>query len=180
MRRLLLLAALAGFATAALVGLAVAKTFTLQVAKQARVSNASGGTTREAIVVDSHGRAVYELSGDSPRHPKCTRANSCTSFWPPLTIGAKAKPTKVAGVPGKLGVWRHSGIRQVTLAGHPLYRYAGDSQRATATGQGIRTFGGTWRVVRAAGAQNPSGTPTGTTTGTTPAPTTPCLYPPYC
>jgi predicted lipoprotein with Yx(FWY)xxD motif len=39
---------------------------------------------------------------------------------------------------------------QVTLKGHPLYRYAPDNgKRSSAKGEGIKSFGGTWHVVPA-------------------------------
>lgn len=176
--------ALGGFATAALVGVAFAGTFTLKVATGATVSDQAGTNTTENIVATRSGRAVYALTGDSARHPKCTKANGCFAFWPPVTVSSHKKLRKAPGVRGKLGTWRRDGFLQVTLAGHPLYRYAGDSQKDSATGQGIQTFGGTWHVIKAraaAGATStsPVTTPnTMTTTSTTT--TTPCVYPPYC
>jgi predicted lipoprotein with Yx(FWY)xxD motif len=172
--------AVGGFATAALVGAAIARTFTLKVAKNAQVTNQSGSTTSESIVVNSHGFAVYALTGDSPRHPECTRANGCFGFWPPVTVASRKNLSKSAGVRGRLGVWRRDGFLQVTLAGHPLYRYSGDSQRHSATGQGIRTFGGTWHVIKAATAAGGTTTSTGTTSTMTTTTTTTCLYPGYC
>jgi predicted lipoprotein with Yx(FWY)xxD motif len=173
------IAATAGFAAAALVGVALAKTFTLQVAKDAMVTNQSGTTTTENIAVNSRGFAVYALTGDSKSHPECTKANGCFSFWPPLKVSSAKKLSKAAGIKGRLGVWHRDGFLQVTLAGHPLYRYAGDSQRHDATGEGVKSFGGTWHVEKAASsttgtATMPATTTTMTTTSTPPA----CLYPP--
>jgi predicted lipoprotein with Yx(FWY)xxD motif len=169
-------AGVGGFATAALVGVALAKTFSLTVAKHAKVTDQAGTTKTRSIVVTTHGFAVYTLSGDSKRHPKCTKANGCFGFWPPVTVASTKKLSKAPGIHGKLGVWHRNGSLQVTLAGHPLYRYAGDSQRDHATGEGIHTFGGTWHVVKAAGSSGTgTTTPTSTTTSTT---TTTCLYPP--
>jgi predicted lipoprotein with Yx(FWY)xxD motif len=169
--------ALGGLATAALVGLAIAKTFTLQVAKHASVTNQAGARTAENIAVTGSGRAVYALSGDSARHPKCTKSNGCFSFWPPVKVSSAKKLSKASGIRGKLGVWHRNGFLQVTLAGHPLYRYAGDTHKHSATGEGIRTFGGTWHVIKAAGGTSGGTTSTTRTTTTT---TTKCLYPPYC
>ena len=74
----IVVAALAGLASAAMVGLAVAKTLTLQVAKGASVTNFNThATTKEAVVTNSKGRVVYTLSGDTTAHPKCTKANGC-------------------------------------------------------------------------------------------------------
>lgn len=179
--------AVAGFSTAGLVEAAFASGFTLKVAKNARVTNQSGIMTSESIVVNSHGFAVYELTGDSARHPECRRGNGCFGFWPPLRVASRSMLSKAPGISGRLGVWHRDGFLQVTLAGHPLYRYAGDSQKASATGQGIQTFGGTWHVIRAAivagGTTTSSGTTSTmtTTSGTMPTTTsTTCAYPPFC
>jgi predicted lipoprotein with Yx(FWY)xxD motif len=178
-------AAVAGFATAAVFGVAFARSFTLRVAKGASVTNQAGSTTTEAIVVNAHSFAVYELTGDSSRHPKCKRSNGCFSFWPPVTVTSTRKLSKAPGIRGRLGVWRRDGFSQVTLAGHPLYRYAGDAQRRHATGQGIHTFGGMWHVVKvmvssAQGTSPSTTTTTSTTTTMTTTTSTTCLYPPYC
>ncbi|HSO98616.1 MAG TPA: hypothetical protein VLP43_06670 [Solirubrobacteraceae bacterium] len=169
-------AATAGFAAAALVGVALAKTFTLQVAKNAKVTNQSGTTNRENIAVNSRGFAVYTLTGDSKSHPECIKASGCFILWPPLTVSSAKQLSKASGLKGKLGVWHRNGFLQVTLAGHPLYRYVADTQRHNATGEGVQSFGGTWHVEKAAGSSRAS-TPAPTTTMTTT--TTPsCLYPP--
>ncbi len=173
------IAALAGFATAALVGVGVAKTFTLHVAKNAKVTNQAGSTTRANIAVTSRGSAVYDLTGDSARHPKCAKANSCFKFWPPVTVSSPKKLTKAPGIMGKLGVWHRDGFFQVTLGGHPLYRFAPDSQPNHATGEGIHSFGGTWHVIKAADSSGAgTTTSTGTTTTMTTTTSTMCLYPP--
>ena len=91
---------------------------------------------------------MYTLSGDTPKHMKCTRNNGCFRFWPPVTV--KGRASKAAGVKGKLGTFKRNGFTQVTLNGHPLYTYAGDGNRAgVVNGNGIKTFGGTWHVVTA-------------------------------
>lgn len=154
----LLLVTVAGFATVLVVGAALAAAgFALQVAKSAKVTNASGSTTTEGIVVNARGRAVYYLSGDSKSHPECTMANRCFHFWPPVTVSSANRLSKAAGVNGKLSVWHRDGFLQVILAGHPLYTYAGDSQQQVATGEGARGFGGTWYVIRTGGSSGSSG-----------------------
>jgi predicted lipoprotein with Yx(FWY)xxD motif len=189
------LAAMAGFALALVAGIALAKSYTVQAAK----SSVAGKT--ETIVVNSHGFAVYWLSGDSASHPKCN-TSSCHHFWPPLKVGSAKALSKAPGVKGKLGTWRHNGLLQLTLAGHPLYLFSGDKRKHSAGGDGIQSFGGTWHVIvvsagRASGSStgaastNSTGTTTGysystttgsTTTGSTtssvPTGTTVCTY--YC
>lgn len=159
--------AAAGFGTAALVGVAIAKSFTLKVAKNAKVTNAKGVEVREDIVVSGRGRAVYTLTGDSKRHPKCTKSSGCFTFWPPVKVAAASKLSKAPGIRGKLGVWHRNGFAQVTLGGHPLYAYSGDKQEAAASGEGIHAFGGTWHVSRTSRPKGPSTTPPGPTTSTT-------------
>lgn len=169
--------ALGGFGTAAFLGVAIAKTFTLKVAKNAHVTNQAGSTASESIAVNSHGLAVYELTGDSSRHPKCTRSKGCFGLWPPVKVSSRKNLSKAPGLRGRLGVWHRDGFFQVTLAGHPLYRYAGDSQKDSAVGQGIHSFGGTWHVIKATGA---AGGMSGGTTSTMTTTTTTCAYPPFC
>jgi predicted lipoprotein with Yx(FWY)xxD motif len=164
----IVVAALAGLLSAALVGLAVAKTLTLGVAKGASVTNQAGVTKTENIVISSKGRAVYTLSGDTAKHPKCTKANACFSFWPPVTVSSAKSVSKASGVKGTLGTFKRNGIIQVTLGGHPLYTFAKDTKRATATGEAINGFGGIWHVVKGSGSgQSSSPSPTSTTSTST-------------
>ncbi|HET9073318.1 MAG TPA: hypothetical protein VFN48_01960 [Solirubrobacteraceae bacterium] len=102
------------------------------------VSVASVAGRQERIIETTVGRAVYLLSGDSARHPKCRGA--CLGIWPAVSA---ADPT-ARGIHGHLGVWRHNGIRQVTLDGHPLYTFSYDTSGAKASGEGIKSFGGEW------------------------------------
>jgi predicted lipoprotein with Yx(FWY)xxD motif len=162
----ILFASVVGVAGAGLVGMATAKTITLQVGKNATVMSASGSTSHENIVVNSKGRAVYTLSGDTERHPECTQGNGCFGFWPPVTVSSAKGLSKAAGIKGKLGTWKRSGITQVTLNGHPLYTYSADMQKLNANGEGIHGFGGTWHVIKGSAS---GGHTTGTSTPT-PAP----------
>jgi predicted lipoprotein with Yx(FWY)xxD motif len=145
--RLAVLAAVTGLALVATAAV-VAKTFTLHVAKHAAVTNQSSKTVHENIVVNSGSMAVYVLSGDSKAHPKCTLSGGCFAFWPPVKVASKSSLSKGPGVPGRLGIWRRNGFNQVTLNGHPLYTYVGDTAKNQANGQGVMSFGGTWSVVK--------------------------------
>ena len=49
------------------------------------------------------------------------------------------------------GMFTQKIARQVTYAGHPLYRYAGDAIPGAITGQGSDAFGARWDVLTAAG-----------------------------
>jgi hypothetical protein len=79
-------------------------------------------------------------------------------------------------VPGKLGVFKRNGFMQVTLGGHPLYTFLNDHKKANATGEGLKSFGGTWSIVKDPSAPSNGMTPT---TTSTPAPTPTSPYPGY-
>jgi predicted lipoprotein with Yx(FWY)xxD motif len=155
---LLLVTALAGFGLVA--GLALAKSRPV-------LKTAANATLNKTIVVNARGLTVYTLSGEGAHHLKCKKAGGCFANWPPVTVAsAKTKLKATAGVKGKLRVLHRSGIFQVTLNGHPLYRFIGDgSKKGQATGEGITAFGGTWHVVSASSASTTTST---TTTSTTP------------
>jgi predicted lipoprotein with Yx(FWY)xxD motif len=104
------------------------------------------------IVVDRRGDSIYELSGENLGHLKCI-TNQCLKIWVPVEVrSADVRPPKAAGVPGTLSILRRvkAKIYQVMLDRHPLYFYSGDGDDIGATkGQGIKSFGGTWHVVKA-------------------------------
>ncbi len=131
----------AGAATARPASAAVLKVQSVQV---------STGTSNKShkVLVTSAGLPVYLLTGDSKSHPECT-SSKCLSFWPAVRTKS-TKPTLGKGVTGKVGVWHHNNMNQVTLNGHPLYTYAADSA-GSASGQGLKSFGGTWLLLTASG-----------------------------
>jgi len=165
-----------------------------------KISTATSTGSGRQVAVNAQGRTLYQLSGESARHLLC-RSRACLMLWPPLTAASRATKLKLgAGLHGRLALLRRTnGTLQVTLNGHPLYRYAGDRRRGSANGEGIRSFGGIWHAVAAAGQMAPTSqpapaptpapytypttttpppaSPTTTTTPTTPAP--PPYKPPY-
>jgi predicted lipoprotein with Yx(FWY)xxD motif len=161
-------------ASAALVNLALASSVT------PTVSSTKNATLNKTIVVDAHGRSVYALSPETVHHLLC-KPRACFEFWPPVTVRSRAVKLQAGrGVQGHLALLRRSdGKLQVTLSGIPLYRFAGDSAKGQANGEGIKSFGGTWHAVSAKGsravtpATGPSSPSTPTTTTTTPAPSPP-------
>ncbi len=161
-------AALATVAFAAsLVAIASAGTPTVSV------DAASNAKLKEQIVVNSQGRTLYTLSGETSTRLKCKSA-TCLAFWPPLTVPSRTTVLKAgAGVRGKLGtLHRSDGMLQVTLRGAPLYRFSKDSAKGQANGQDIESFGGIWHAETASTGSAP-GTPA-------PAPSTPTPgNPPY-
>ena len=98
------------------------------------------------VLASKRGLTLYYYSEDKPGSGKSACTGSCAKAWPPL-----AAPVRVpAGVrlPGPLGViTRPGGLRQVTINGYPIYRYAGDKAPGQAAGNGI---GGAWHVIKIA------------------------------
>jgi predicted lipoprotein with Yx(FWY)xxD motif len=131
----------AGAATAHPASAAAIKIASVQV--QSGTSNAS-----HKVLVTSSGLPIYLLTGDSKSHPECKSAQ-CLSAWPAVR-SKSMKPTLGKGVKGKVAIWRHNGMNQVTLNGHPLYTYSADSA-GSASGQGLKSFGGTWWLLTANG-----------------------------
>jgi predicted lipoprotein with Yx(FWY)xxD motif len=114
------------------------------------------GTRQADVLATAGGKTVYTLSGETTRHPKCTRADGCLRIWRAVTVSGTADPTKPSNVTGRLGVWHRDGFRQVTLGGHPLYTFVGDTAAGLASGASLHSFGGTWNVVRTPAALTPS------------------------
>jgi predicted lipoprotein with Yx(FWY)xxD motif len=162
-----LVIAVIGFTTAMLVGIAIAKSFTLKVEKNAKVTNQSAVTKRETIVT-FHGFAVYTLSGETSHHLKCTSA-TCLQVWPPVKVSSGRGLSKAPGIKGKLGVLHRMGFNQVTLNGHPLYKFASDSSNGAATGEGLANFHVVKATVKKASG---SGRSTSTSTSSTSSSTT--------
>jgi predicted lipoprotein with Yx(FWY)xxD motif len=124
-------------------------------------------TSLGTILVDGQARTVYLFANDKSTQSTCT--GGCAANWPFVPAPA-TQPTTAAGVPGALGVTaRSDGARQLTVAGHPVYTFAGDSAPGQTNGQNMTLDGGLWTAVSPSGsavtgsarsgspAQNPGG-----------------------
>lgn len=135
----------------------------------ALVRLAPNSSLHHTVLVSSNGMTLYYLTGETSSHLMCT-SQSCLGLWPPLYLpsGATA-PTAVKGVTmSKLGtVKRPGGKLQVTYNGFPLYTFAGDTSAGQATGENMKSFGGTWLALSSTGAAAASGGSSGGTTGST-------------
>ncbi|HSC51139.1 MAG TPA: hypothetical protein VLD16_12820 [Gaiellaceae bacterium] len=142
------------------IGLVIAVAASLSLAGLGGAVAAGGSTPRAAtvstaqtglgkIVVDARGRTLYLFEKDTRRHSACSGA--CAAYWPPLlTHGAPA--ARGGAMQRLLGtITRANGTRQVTYAGHPLYRYILDSKRGQTTGEGSQLFGAGWDALTPAG-----------------------------
>ena len=103
------------------------------------------------ILVDRRGRTLYLFGKDSGKKSTCRGA--CAAGWPPLIT--RGRPRARIGVSArKLSTTkRPNGARQVTYAGHPLYRFAGDAKAGQTNGHGVNAFGARWYAVRSSGAR---------------------------
>lgn len=158
-----LAAALSAVLGVALSDAAAPRPSTLGVAKGVTVAGRLSN-----VVTNSRGVTVYTLSGDTPHHLKCTKASGCLTFWPPVTVRtAHTRLSAAPGIHGRLALLHRDGFFQVTLGGHPLYTFFGDhGRRRSTTGQGIVSFGGTWKVVTVSTGTQHSTTTTSTTSTT--------------
>jgi predicted lipoprotein with Yx(FWY)xxD motif len=169
----LLVAVFAGLAVAALAGLAFAKT------SSKTLQSAHNSALNKTIVVTSKGLTLYELRPETTKHLLCN-TQTCFGFWPPLKVSKHAKLSAATGIKGKLGLLHRDGFYQVTLGGHPLYRFGGDhNKKGQANGNGIKLNGGTWGVVAASAAKGANTTTTTTTTSTTSTTSTSTYTNPY-
>ncbi len=103
------------------------------------------------ILVDGHGRTLYDFKADKTTASTCYGA--CASLWPPLTVSGV--PKAGAGLRTSLlgTTKRTDDTTGVTYNGHPLYRYAPDTKPGEITGQGLTQFGAPWYVLKANGAE---------------------------
>src|SRR5579875_1834088 len=101
----------------------------------ARSSSTGGLRTRSTsigtVLVDSAGRTVYELVGDSPAKQTCH--GTCLAIWPAV---------------------RENG-HQVVVNGHPAFTYFGDKSPGQTNGQHLEDHWGIWLALNAEG--NPIG-----------------------
>jgi predicted lipoprotein with Yx(FWY)xxD motif len=117
-------------------------------------------TSLGTILVDGKGRTVYEFAND--KHGESTCEQTCAADWPPVPAPAELS-SALPGVTGALDTaTRADGSQQLTVAGHPLYTFSGDSAAGQTNGQGITLNGGLWTVVLPSGApdRNPAGAAT--------------------
>jgi predicted lipoprotein with Yx(FWY)xxD motif len=104
-------------------------------------------TSLGPVLVDGKGLTVYMLTADSPGHSTCSAA--CLQYWPPVTGPA---PTSVKGITAALSVTKAtSGTSMVTAGGWPVYTFVKDSAPGDVTGEGVKSFGGTWYAVSPSG-----------------------------
>lgn len=102
-------------------------------------------TAKGQVLTDASGFTLYTYDKDTPGDSKSACSGGCATAWPAATVtGTPAKP---AGLTGELTtITRDDGSKQLSYAGHPLYRYAADKAAGDTSGDGV---GGVWHVAKA-------------------------------
>ena len=140
---LLLLGALAASTTVAIAA-ADARPRPAPTAAAKRATVTVRKTKLGRILVDGSGRTLYLFRKDKGTKSEC--AGACAKGWPPLMTSGK--PKAAGGVEAKLlGTTRRASGTQVTYAGHPVYRFAGDKRAGQTNGEGSKAFGAAWYVL---------------------------------
>jgi predicted lipoprotein with Yx(FWY)xxD motif len=108
---------------------------------------ATAQTPLGTVVVDKSGRTVYAFDQDTPGSGKSSCTGTCASLWPAVTTSSSSPSMgsltgTVATIPAA------GGKQQLTLDGHPLYTYSGDSKAGQVNGEGIM---GIWWAVSPSG-----------------------------
>lgn len=102
------------------------------------------GADGTEYVVDTYGRTLYMFTRDAGGESACYE--TCARNWPPVM----GQPAPAGSVTAAVGTSRRTdGTAQATLAGMPLYYYAGDRYPGEANGQGFRDV---WYVLSPGGA----------------------------
>lgn len=151
---------IAGLAAAGYGGMAFTSGTSSAVAMTAAVTTAAKVTIKTAsvaglgtVLVDGAGHTLYVLTSETKGKITCTMANGCTNYW--SQIGSKSGQNHLTrgGVRAALiGSEKGSpGTHVLTYHGRPLYTYVGDTAPGQATGEGLKSFGGTWYAVSASG-----------------------------
>ena len=117
-----------------------------------------------AHLTTAKGLAVYLFAPDTDGTSHCY--GGCASAWPPVAAGSKLEASGGKVDRGLLAtITRSDGSKQLTYAGHPLYRYIGDAKAGQTTGQGLDASGGLWWLVTPKGAAITSKTSADSTSG---------------
>jgi predicted lipoprotein with Yx(FWY)xxD motif len=147
-------AALAGLALLGACGYGEPGSAAPVVIQQAAAESAVGVVASDVsglgpVLTDANGMTLYRFDKDTAKPPESVCDGECATMWPPLVA---AGPVDVRGVDSRLvgTVTRADGTQQVTVGGWPVYRYAKDTVRGEAKGQGV---GGTWAAITPTGAK---------------------------
>lgn len=107
-------------------------------------------TSLGPVLVDHSGLTVYLLTADKPGHSSCSA--QCLQYWPLVPAPAGTGVPKIKGISAALSVTKATtAASMLTAGGWPLYTFVKDKAPGDVTGQGVKTFGGTWYAVSPSG-----------------------------
>src|SRR3954463_3256906 len=106
-------------------------------------------TSLGRVIVDSKKHTLYMLTADGRNSSTCSGA--CAANWPPAKAPSKPKVASALKQRKLKVIKRSDGTRQLAYAGHPLYRFVGDSKPGDVNGEGVNAFGGMWYVLNKSG-----------------------------
>ena len=122
---------------------------------------APASTDLGMVLVNGQGRTVYDFANDTGHTSTCN--GECAHDWMPVAA-PDTLPASLPGVPADLGsTQRSDGTQQLTVAGHPVYTFEGDSKPGQTNGNGITLNGGLWTAVSPNGSPLASSSSSGTT-----------------
>jgi predicted lipoprotein with Yx(FWY)xxD motif len=102
-------------------------------------------------LVDGQGQTLYLFEADTAGASACS--GGCAAAWPPYLAGGIPQAGTGLSTAKLSTITRSDGGMQLSYAGHPLYRYAGDTHPGDVTGQGLDQYGAKWFVVGASGSK---------------------------
>ena len=100
------------------------------------------------VLTNSAGLTLYYLTTDSAMSFACT--GSCLQNWHPL-VAPSSGPQPGSGVTATLATVARGSDKQVTIGGHPVYTYVGDSAKGDTNGQNVMDNGGIWYALKSDG-----------------------------
>jgi predicted lipoprotein with Yx(FWY)xxD motif len=108
-------------------------------------------TSLGKILVSSSGFTLYRFTMDRHNKNTCITVSGCNEVWPAYTT--TGHPKAGPGVKSSLlsTITLHSGKKQVTYAGQPLYLYKPSTEHGETAYVGAESFEGTWYAVSATG-----------------------------
>jgi len=101
------------------------------------------------VLANPGSRTLYRLSPETNSSLLC-KSSTCLGIWKPLTVASKSTKVNLpTGISGTVSFVKRGSRWQVSLSRHPLYTFVSDSRAGQANGDGIKSFGGTWHVIKA-------------------------------
>jgi predicted lipoprotein with Yx(FWY)xxD motif len=97
------------------------------------------------ILADKSGMTLYTLTNNG-KAVACTGA--CLQVWPPLVATGSSTPKGAAGITGLTVAMGAGGKSLVAVKGLPLYHFVQDKDAGDDYGNGLKSFGGVWHVVK--------------------------------